>query len=255
MLRKRIIFTLVYSDGFFFQSRNFRIQKVGNLNWLEKNYKFDKISPWIDELIILNVSRDQKNIKNFSVDIKKIVKDVFIPISAGGGVKTSEDAKQLFENGADKVVLNTILKKHPDNVEKLVSKYGSQSVVASVDYKRLDGNLRVYINNGSELLDEHLDDYLGIVQDLGVGEIIVNSIDRDGTGFGFNLEEIDEIKAIVNVPLIVSGGAGNQYHLHECLKMNGVDAVSTANLFNFVGDGLPKARKYMIEKGANLANW
>ena len=99
MLRKRIIFTLIYSDGFFNQSRNFRLQKVGNIDWLEKHYKFQNLSFSLDELIVLNASRENKAIEQFSVVLNRLVDDVFIPIAAGGGIRTMQDAEILFANG------------------------------------------------------------------------------------------------------------------------------------------------------------
>ena len=107
MLKKRIIFTLLYCDGFFVQSRNFNLQRVGDVAWLEKNYDFKKISYYIDELIILDISRTNKNLNEFIKNLKSITKFCFMPISAGGGIKKFEDVKKILSNGADKVVVNT----------------------------------------------------------------------------------------------------------------------------------------------------
>ena len=120
MLRKRIIFSLIYSDGFFMQSRNFRLQKVGNLNWLEKNYKFQSIAFSLDELIVLNATKTEKRITEFAETVSNLVNDVFIPIAAGGGIRTLEDAELLFNSGADKLVLNTALVESPELVKILV---------------------------------------------------------------------------------------------------------------------------------------
>ena len=102
MLRKRIIFTLIYENGFFNQSRNFRLQKVGNIDWLEKNYRFQDVAFSLDEIVVLNASKSGKDIKFFSTILNRLVDDVFIPIAAGGGVNSIADAEMLFENGADK---------------------------------------------------------------------------------------------------------------------------------------------------------
>ena len=103
MLRKRIIFSLIYCDGYFSQSRNFRLQRVGDLIWLNKNYNFRSIASSIDELIVLNASREQKNIKEFSSIINKLVNEVFIPIASGGEIKNIEDAELLLKNGSEKI--------------------------------------------------------------------------------------------------------------------------------------------------------
>lgn len=255
MLRKRIIFTLIYSDDFFNQSRNFRLQRVGNLYWLENNYKFADISSSIDELIILNVSRTFKDNLSFVDIVKKIVKNVFIPICAGGGINSINDAEYFFKNGADKIIINSLFNKNPFEVEKIIKKYGSQSVVASVDY-RLENDIPIiYVNNGQKRIDLNIYKYLEFIQSIGIGELYLNSIDRDGTGFGFDFETINKIKEHLNIPLIIAGGAGNEVHLLDGLLIKEVSAVATANLFNFVGDGLPLARKKLISEKINLAVW
>ena len=136
MLRKRVIFTLIYNEGFFMQSRNFRLQKVGDINWLQKFYKFNQIAFSLDELIILNTNRDEKNMESFSKIVSSLVENTFIPIAVGGGIRSVEDAQLLFQSGADKIVLNTKLYESPELVSQLVERYGSQSVVASIDYKK-----------------------------------------------------------------------------------------------------------------------
>lgn len=255
MLRKRIIFALIYSDEYFMQSRNFRLQKVGNLLWLERNYKFQKIATSLDELIVLNATKNNKSIDKFATTITKLVNDVFIPIAAGGGIRSLEDAELLFKSGADKIVLNSALIENPNLVEDLVKTYGSQSVVASIDYKFVDGRNEVYINDGSRKIELSLENYINYIEKLNVGEIYLNSIDKDGTGFGYDFDSIKNLKDNINLPLIIAGGAGNESHLIEGLKLDGVSAVATANLFNFIGDGLPIARKHIIESGENIAHW
>lgn len=255
MLRNRLIFGLIYSNGSFMQSRNFRLQRVGDINWLEKNYKFQKISFSLDELVVLDATKDEKNIEKFSAVVSRLVEDVFIPVAAGGGIRKIEDAELLFNSGADKVILNSPLHEMPELVKEIVSRYGSQSLVASVDYKLISGEPIVHINNGTTPITKSMDEYLVYLEALGVGEIIFNSIDNDGTGFGFDIANIEKYAKSVSVPFIIMGGAGNEHHLSSGLSVDGVSAVATANLFNFIGNGLPNARRYMLEHGANLARW
>jgi len=237
------------------QSRNFRLQKVGDINWLEKNYKFQKIAFSLDELIVLNASRDEKSTLEFAKIINRLADDVFIPIAAGGGIRSIEDAELLFKNGADKIILNSPLIDDKDLVKKLVQKYGSQSIVASVDYRRTGEQHEVYIHDGATKLDLSLQKYISYLEQLHIGEIYLNSIDQDGTGFGYDISTIEEVAKFVTVPLIIAGGAGNELHLMEGLNTDHVSAVATANLFNFIGDGLPKAREKVILNGLNIAKW
>jgi len=183
------------------------------------------------------------------------VNDVFIPISAGGGIKTIEDAELLFKSGADKIILNSLLFQNPTIVKELINSYGSQSVVASIDCKLDSGSYAVYIKDGTLKLEVTLAEYINYLEELGIGEIILNSIDRDGTGFGYDKMLIESVNCLTSLPLIIAGGAGNESHLAECLKIDHVSAVATANLFNFIGDGLPKARENLLLNGFNLAKW
>lgn len=255
MLRKRIIFSLIYSNGFFMQSRNFRLQKVGNLDWLEKNYKFQSIAFSLDELIVLNATKTEKNITQFASTISNLVNDVFIPIAAGGGISSLLDAELLFNSGADKLILNTALVESPELVKSLVKQYGSQSIIASIDYKKVNDIFEVYIKDGTYKIDMSLIEYIKYLENLEVGEIYLNSIEKDGTGFGYDFETIESLEKKINIPLIVAGGAGNESHLIQGLQLGCVSAVATANLFNFIGDGLPKARKKILKMGLNIADW
>jgi cyclase len=255
MLRKRIIFSLIYSDGYFNQSRNFRLQRVGDEKWLENNYQFSRIAHSLDELILIDATKSKKNILKFSSTISKIVENVFIPICAGGGIRSITDAEILFNSGADKIILNSILFENPNLVLELVEIYGTQSIVASIDYKIKGDSSFVFIKDGTKQVNMDLPSYIEYIQKLGIGEIYLNSIDKDGTGFGYDFETIHKVIDFINVPLIIAGGAGNESHLIDGLEINYVNAVATANLFNFVGDGLINARIKMFEKGQNIVNW
>jgi cyclase len=237
------------------QSRNFRLQKVGNLNWLEKNYKFQSIAFSLDELIVLNASKTEKNIAEFATTVSNLVNNVFIPIAAGGGIRTLEDAELLFNSGADKLVINTALVQSPELVKTLVKQYGSQSIVASIDYKKVSDTFAVYIKNGTFKIEMSLIEYIKYLDNLEVGEIYLNSIEKDGTGFGYDFETIKSLENEIKIPLIIAGGAGNESHLIEGLQLSAVSAVATANLFNFIGDGLPNARRKILDLNINIANF
>jgi cyclase len=255
VLRKRIIFALIYSQHVFNQSRNFRLQKVGDLNWLEKNYRFREIAFSLDELIILNANRGDKQMAQFASMISKLVNDVFVPIAAGGGIRSFADAELLFNNGADKIILNSALYETPALANDIAKVYGSQSIVAAIDYKLNDGRPQVYIHDGSQKIEEPLENYIDRISALNIGEIYLNSIDQDGTGFGYDMQTVERMAEKIRCPLIIAGGAGNESHLSEGLALQGVNAVATANLFNFVGNGLPVARKKLLASGENIANW
>tara|TARA_B110000879_G_C11181039_1_gene518324 strand:- start:823 stop:1590 length:768 start_codon:yes stop_codon:yes gene_type:complete len=255
MLRNRLIFALIYNDGVFTQSRNFRLQNVGDVNWLEKNYKIQDLSFSIDELIIIDATKDKKNITTFTNVVKQIASKVFIPVAAGGGIRCVEDAELLFRSGADKIILNSALYENPKLIKDLSEKYGGQSIIGSIDYRKINKELKVFIKDGTTEIDSNLNEYLLDIGSIGVGEVILNSINQDGTGFGFDIETADFYAKKNSLPIILMGGAGNSQHLKVGLSIEGVSAVATANLFNFIGDGLPNARTELINEGCNLAKW
>jgi cyclase len=256
MLKKRLIFTLLYSAGSFMLSRNFRLQSVGNLEWLQRNYDFSHISYSIDELVVIDVTREKKNLDEFCDVLKSLTFNNFVPITAGGGVRTVDSARKLLRSGADKILINSGLFEEGNLAGRLAEEFGQQCVVGSVDLKRSKtGELQVWIRDGTVLIESQTLDLLEKAFEKDVGEIYLNSIDRDGTGQGFDMEILELLPIKVNKPLILAGGAGNSDHLLLGLKDSRIDAVATANLFNFVGDGLHKARHELVENGIVLPIW
>jgi cyclase len=254
-VKKRLIFTLLYHEERFMLSRNFRLQQVGNLGWLEKNYNFRDTALSIDELIVLNVERTRSTADSFHLHTQRLNDDCFVPIAAGGGIRTVDDARAMLRAGADKVVINSLLHDDPTTVARLAEEFGKQCLVASVDAKRVNGSLRPFIENGSRQLDSPLADFLNRLADLPVGEVYLNSMDRDGTGQGFDLELLDHVPSSLNVPIILAGGAGKPEHFVAALADPRVDAVATAHLFNFVGNALHLSRQRLLDDGLHLARW
>ena len=256
MLKKRIIFTLLYDSGSFMLSRNFRLQRVGNLAWLQRNYNFAHIAFFIDELIVLDVTRGQRDPQAFCETLEALTAGCFVPIAAGGGVRTLEQARQLLHSGADKIVVNTPLFDQPDLVRDLAREFGQQCVVGSVDLKRDNtGAYRIMTDAGTRVVDQAPAAALQWLDEQGVGELYLNSIDQDGTGQGYDLATLDQLPAGCTLPVILAGGVGNGAHLAVGFADPRVDAVATAHLFNFIGDGLRRAREALIEQGAQLAVW
>ena len=241
MLKKRIIFTLLYDSGSFMLSRNFRLQRVGNLEWLQRNYNF---------------ARGQRDLQAFCETLKALTAGCFVPIAAGGGVRTLEQARQLLHSGADKIVVNNPLFDQPDLVRDLAREFGQQCVVGSVDLKRDNtGGYRIMTDSGTRVVDQAPAAALQWLDEQWVGELYLNSIDQDGTGQGYDLATLDQLPAGCTLPVILAGGVGNGAHLAVGFADPRVDAVATAHLFNFIGDGLRRARVALFQQGAQLAVW
>ena len=255
MLKKRIIFTLHYDKGFFNLSRNFRLQKIGDLNWLLKNYNFLKIAESIDELIIIDVSRDNREHDKFLENVSEITKNIFVPVCLGGGIRTLEYAKKLFESGADKINLNTSLFHDPSLVDEISKTYGAQAIIGHIDFRKKENDYYVFTNNGAKEFSKIDTAFMEKILELNFGELLLHSMDKDGTGMNFDYEIMKYLPQNNKKPLIFSGGAGNYHHLKEGLAHKDIDAVSTANLLNFVGDGLINARKVMLDEKYPLAKW
>ena len=178
-----------------------------------------------------------------------------MPVALGGRITTLQDAELLMKSGADKLVLNTALFSSPNLVKELVKVYGSQCIIASIDYKIIDGKPVLLTNNGTRPIAADLPSALRHIEDLQVGELLINCIDTDGSAQGFDLDSVEHFSTRINTPIILAGGAGNALHLLEGILLPSVDAVSTSNLFNFIGDGLPNARRLLLENSISLASW
>jgi cyclase len=256
MPKKRLIFALLYNSGQFMLSRNFRLQKVGDIKWLQTNYNFSQISFSIDELVVLDVTRRERDTGAFCEALRVLSEGCFVPIAAGGGVRTIGHAHALLHSGADKVVVNTPLYESKGFIGELAREFGQQCVVASIDIRRVaDGGYRAWTEAGSRCVEGPAAYWIERVTNTAVGEIYLNSIDRDGTGQGYDLQLLDQLPLDMPKPVILAGGAGNATHLATGLADARVDAVATAHLHNFVGDGLKRARQSLIAGGVDLPVW
>ena len=181
-----------------------------------------------------------------------------MPLTVGGGVFSLNCFKELLRSGADKVVINSAIFDKPVIVNEIARKFGKQSIILSLDISKgvlneLD-NYDIWTKNGSIKQKKNLKKFLKKINDYNFGEMYLNSIDKDGTGFGYDLNILNSIPKDLNVPLILAGGAGNYKHFILALENKKVDAVATANLFNFINDGLKIARINLLKK-FSFPNW
>lgn len=251
MLKKRLIFVLYFDSGSFFLSRNFRLQRVGDVKWLIDKFRFKTIGKFIDEIMILDVSRGADATRcdgeKFINAVNLLMRETFVPLTIGGGLKSADDARRCFALGADKVLFNTATIENPELVKECVSLFGSQAVVGSLDVIKEGDNYITQIFNAQKR-GMPLADHLTHLVSLGVGEIVLNSIERDGTGVGFDLNLIKECTGL-KIPLILCGGAGKPEHFAEALSSPLVEAAATGHLFNFMGTGFESSRNHLSENG------
>lgn len=250
---KRIIYALLYSNGSFHLSRNFRLQKVGDVEWLKNNFGFGETCDFIDELMIINVTKDptDDDFKKYFEDINKLRKKIFVPITLGGGIRNVSHAKKCFDNGADKILINYLAHSDSDECKKISNIYGEQAISIMVDYKKEQNEINTYINSGT-IFSKSLKDFIISTKKIKFGELIMNSIDKDGTAAGPDLDCLKTISEDFTNPILIMGGAGKPEHFSNILNNKKVSGIITANLFNFLGSGLEEARNYSIEKKINL---
>lgn len=255
MLKSRLIFSLLYSDGSYMLSRNFRLQKAGGLAWLKSAYNFDAIAYSIDELVVVNVQRGDKDIRSFADHLAILSKECFVPIAAGGGIGSLVDGYTLMHAGADKLIVNSIVFDNPPIVRKLASTFGNQAVVVSLDCKRVGNSYRVFTHDGSLDTGLTLTKAIKKAEKLGAGELYVTSMDRDGTGQGYDIPLLKTACAVTHLPVIAAGGVGKYEHFLEGIRKGHVAATATANIYNFLVDGLIRARKHLKDHEVPLAVW
>jgi cyclase len=252
--KKRIIFQLVYDSGQFCLSRNFRLQRVGDLSWLLNSYDFPKLARNIDELIIVDATRGLRDTQKFTETVRNLSRELFAPLTLGGGINSLKIAEEYLSSGADKVILNTAFIEDQGLVFEMAENFGAQFIIMSMDVLRNEAGYRSMVSNGSregsELSRGNLSEISG-----QAGEIVLRSIERDGSGNGLDLGMLSILPNDVPVPILVSGGVGNATHILTGLEDKRVSGVVTANLLNFVGDGMSQARKFIIDEGVQLANF
>ena len=244
MLTKRIIPCLDVKDGRVVKGINFaNFKDAGDPVELAKYYN----EQGADELSFLDITASYENRKIILDIIKKAAKEVFIPLSVGGGINSVEVIRELLSAGAEKVSIGTAAVKNPDLVKDAANKFGSQAIVLSIDAKRKNNSWTVYIKGGRE--DANIDalEFAKKMEKNGAGEILLNSIDMDGTKQGYDLELTKLFSEELNIPIIASGGAGNLEDIKEVLMKGKADAALAASIFHYKQYTINDVKKYLRE--------
>jgi len=237
MLKKRLILVLTFNDGVLFRTKKFIA-----------DYRYTKnfIDLWsADEIILLDISKKNRLNEKFLEIVKFFSLNCFLPISVGGGIRSFKDAVNLFKQGADKIVLNSSTYINPDLIGKISKVFGSQSIIHSIDCRKVKKNkYEVIINN---TLKTNLDpiQWAKIAIQNGCGELLINSIDNDGSLLGYDLELINLIVKKVNVPCLALGGAGNWDHILQLFKKTNISGACTQNIYHFTNESLKSAKEYL----------
>ena len=243
MLTKRIIPCLDIKDGRTVKGVNFeQIRDAGDPVELAALYA----QQGADELVFLDITATVERRKTLSELVNKVAHKINIPFTVGGGIKTEEDVSILLQNGADKISINTAAFNNPSIIKSFAKNFGSQCVVLAIDAKcEANGNWYVYLNGGRVKTDKLVEDWAKEAVDLGAGEILLTSMNHDGTKKGFALDITAKLSETLPVPIIASGGGGNEQHFLDVFTKGKADAALAASIFHYKEIAIPDLKSYL----------
>ena len=242
MLKKRIIPCLDIKDGRTVKGVNFLdIRDAGDAIDLAKKY----VRESADELVFLDITATEEKRKTLSALVEKIAKEINIPFTVGGGINSLEDVSAIIKAGADKVSINSSAVKRPGLISEMAEQYGSQCVVVAIDTKFENNAWMVYVNGGKTPTPLKTLDWAKQVEKLGAGEILLTSMNNDGTKNGFAVDITNEISEAVNIPIIASGGAGTKAHFTEIFEQTKASGALAASIFHFGEISISELKDYL----------
>ena len=246
MLAKRIIPCLDVKDGRVVKGINFvKLRDAGDPVENARIYEEQEA----DELTFLDITASYEGRRAMLEVVKRTAEQVFMPITVGGGIKSLEDIRLLLKAGADKVSINTAAVKDPSLIKEAAERFGSQCIVVAIDAKRTEKSWEVYIYGGRTPTGIDALRWAKKVESLGAGEILLTSMDRDGTEKGYDIELTRAIADLVNIPVIASGGAGTLEHLYEVFSQTGVSAALAASIFHYRKYSVLEVKRYLKKMG------
>ena len=247
MLTKRIIPCLDIKDGRTVKGVNFaELRDAGDPIELAALYALQGA----DELVFLDITATVEKRKTLSELVNEIAHKINIPFTVGGGIKTEEDVSILLQNGADKISINTAAYLDPTIIQSFAKNFGSQCVVLAIDTKcEADGNWYVYLNGGRQKTDTLTTEWAKKAVDLGAGEILLTSMNHDGTKQGFALDITATLSSSLPVPIIASGGGGVSSHFYDVFTTGKADAALAASIFHYKELAIPDLKQYLSNKG------
>ena len=245
MLKKRIIPCLDIKDGRTVKGINFvELRDAGDAVELARRYVLEGA----DELVFLDITATVENRKTLTELVRRVAAEINIPFTVGGGISSLEDAQAIIRAGADKVSLNSSAVDHPELLTEIASQFGSQCVVLAIDTKLVDGEWMVYVHGGRTPTPLRTLDWAREGEKRGAGEILLTSMNNDGTRDGFAIDITRSVSDTVNIPVIASGGAGTMTHFAEVFRQTRASAALAASIFHFGEIPIPTLKQYLKEQ-------
>jgi imidazole glycerol-phosphate synthase subunit HisF len=249
MLTKRIIPCLDIKDGRTVKGINFvNIRDAGDPVELGAAYA----EQGADELVFLDISATDEQRKTFAALVKDIARHINIPFTVGGGISSVADVAPLLEAGADKVSINSAAVRNPALIEELSKAFGSQCIVLAIDARKVDNQWIVHTHGGKKPSDKKLFTWAKEGQDRGAGEILFTSMDHDGTKSGFAIDPLAKLNALLEIPVIASGGAGTMGHFIDAFVLGKADAALAASIFHFGEIPIPQLKAFLKTNNINI---
>lgn len=249
MLKKRVVARIDIKNEHVIKGIHLEgVRKVGNPHEMAVAY----YEGGIDEILFMDAVASLYGRNNLFHIIEGACRDVFVPITVGGGIRSLQDIESALKSGADKVAINTQAVKTPDLVTEAARRFGSQCIVASVEAKRVPGGWEAYCDNGRERTGKDAAAWASRLESLGAGELLVTSVDREGTRQGFDLELLEAVAAGASIPVIASGGAGTSAHVVEAFAKSGCDAVAVASLIHYNLEPIGAVKSALREAGIRV---
>ena len=246
MLSKRIIACLDVRNGQVVKGVNFEgLRSAGDPAELARRYNVEGI----DELVILDITATVEGRRALADTIRAVARELFIPLAVGGGIRNEVDAEAAIDAGADKVSLNTAALSHPALITTLAERYGSQAVVVAIDAKTAGDRFAVYARSGQTPADRDAVEWAREAEQRGAGEVLLTSIDRDGTKAGFDCGLTAAVSTAVAIPVIASGGAGGLDHFVEVFTSGRADAALAASIFHYAETSVRSLKQHLREHG------
>jgi cyclase len=249
MLKKRIISCLDIKDGRTVKGVNFLdLRDAGDPVELAKVY----VKQGADELVFLDITATIENRKALAGLVERIASEINIPFTVGGGIDNVEDVSILIKAGADKVTVNSSAVRRPELISEIAGQFGNQCVVVAIDTKLIDNEWIVFVNGGRIPTGLGTVNWAQRVEELGAGEILLTSMNKDGTMLGFSIDIIGEVSRNVNIPVIASGGAGSMEHFRDVFFNTDCSAALAASIFHFGDITIPDLKRYLKSENINV---
>jgi cyclase len=246
MLTKRIIACMDVRDGQVVKGVQFQqLRHAGDPAALARRYNVEGI----DEVVVLDITATLETRQALARTISAVALEIFLPLTVGGGIRSEEDAAAVIEAGADKVSLNTAALRRPELVTTLARRYGSQAVIVAIDAKRREGGFAVYVRSGTTDAARDAVAWAREAEARGAGEILLTSMDRDGTKSGFDCEMTAAVSDAVDIPVIASGGAGAMDHFTDVFTRGHADAALAASIFHYAESSVSELKRHLQSQG------